>query len=192
MTATRRPWLAAMLLLLASAAAIRARPASQAVNPDAQVMADFVKRVDDYAALRKKLESTLPPLPKQTNPTEVDAHERAMAELIEQARAHAKQGDLFTPAMQGVVRKLLRPIFQGPGGKQVRDEILDKEYKGDVALRVNGRYPDKVPLSTVPPQVLKSLPKLPEDLEYRFIQLNLILLDPRAHIIIDYIPRSFH
>ena len=44
----------------------------------------------------------------------------------------------------------------------------------------------------MPPQVLKALPKLPEDLEYRFIQLNLILLDPHAHLIVDYIPRSFH
>ena len=192
MTSVWRPWLAAMMLVPLLVPVLRAQPPNQAVNPDAQVMADFVKRVNDYDALRKKLESTLPPLPKQTNPTEVDAHERTMAELIRKARANAKQGDLFTPAMQAVVRKLLQPIFHGPGGQHIRNEILDNEYKGSVALQVNGRYPDRVPLSTVPPQVLKSLPKLPEDLEYRFIQLNLILLDPKAHIIVDYIPRSFH
>ena len=191
MTSARRFRLAAILFVLA-APAVHAQGAGQPVNRDAQIMADFVKRVDEYVALRSKAESTLPSLPKQTNPTEVDAHERALTELIQKARTTAKQGDLFTPEMQGVVRKLLRPIFQGPGGKQIRAEILDKEYKGDVALKVNGRYPDQVPLSTVPPQVLKSLPKLPDDLEYRFIQLNLILLDPRAHIIVDYIPRSFH
>jgi hypothetical protein len=162
------------------------------VNPDAQTIADFMKRVNDYVALHKKLEGTLPPLPKQTNPTEVDQHERALAKLIQQDRADAKQGDIFTPEMQELIRRLLRPIFRGPGSKSIRAEILDNEYKGNVALRVNGRYPDEVPLSTVPPQVLKALPKLPEDLEYRFIQLNLILLDPHAHLIADYIPRSFH
>lgn len=162
------------------------------VNPEAQTMADFMKRVDDYVALHKKLEATLPPLPKQTNPTEVDQHERALAKLIQENRADAKPGDIFTPEMQAVVRRLLRPIFRGPGSKSIRAEILDNEYKGNVALKVNGRYPDEVPLSTMPPQVLKALPKLPEELEYRFIQLNLILLDPHAHLIADYIPRSFH
>ena len=34
-----------------------------------------------------------------------------------------------------------------------------------VKLAVNGRYPDGVPLSTVPPQVLQTLPKLTEDLD---------------------------
>ena len=58
-------------------------------------------------------------------------------------------------------------------------------------LAVNGRYPDEVPISTVPPQVLAPLPKLPEELEYRFIQNNLILFDPHAHIIADFIERAF-
>ena len=58
-------------------------------------------------------------------------------------------------------------------------------------LAVNGRYPDEVPLSTVPPQVLTSLPKMPEELEYRFIRDNLILLDPHAHIIVDFMDRAF-
>ncbi len=162
------------------------------VNPDAKTMDDFVKRVDAYVALHKKLEATLPPLPKQTTPAQVDAHERALAKLIQENRADAKQGDIFTPEMQEVVRRLLRPIFRGPDGKHYRAEILDNEYKGNVALQVNGRYPDEVPLSTVPPQILKSLPKLPEEIEYRFVQLNLILLDTHAHLIVDYIPRSFH
>ena len=56
-----------------------------------------------------------------------------------------------------------------------------------VKLAVNGRYPDEVPLSTVPPQVLAVLPKLPEELEYRFIGPRLILLDVHAHTVSDYI-----
>jgi len=48
-----------------------------------------------------------------------------------------------------------------------------------------------VPLSTVPPQVLSSLPKLPEDLEYRFIGERLILLDVHAHIIADFMENAF-
>ena len=52
---------------------------------------------------------------------------------------------------------------------------------------VNARYPDTGPLTTVPPQVLQTLPKLTEDLEYRFIGDSLILLDVHAHVIADFI-----
>jgi hypothetical protein len=44
----------------------------------------------------------------------------------------------------------------------------------------------------VPPQVLQQLPKLPEELEYRFIQRTLILFDPHAHIIADFMERAFN
>jgi len=54
-------------------------------------------------------------------------------------------------------------------------------------LVVNSRYPDTVPLTTIPPQVLQTLPKLTEDLEYRFIGDSLILLDVHAHVIADFI-----
>jgi hypothetical protein len=68
---------------------------------------------------------------------------------------------------------------------------MDKEYKGNVILTPNGRYPDEIPVSTVPPQVLQFVPKLPEDLEYRFVRQNLILFDPHSHLIPDWVPQAF-
>jgi len=161
------------------------------VNPDAVTIEQFKQRVGEYVALHRKLESTLPALPKQTTPQEVDAHERALAKLIQQARASAKPGDIFLPKMQLLVRRLLAPVFTGKAGEQIKAEITDKEYKGDVKLVVNGRYPDEVPVSTMPPQVLAALPKLPEELEYRFVLHSLILFDPHAHIIPDFVEQAF-
>ena len=166
-------------------------PAKPAVNPNAATLKEFVKRVDGYVALHKKLESQLPDLAKQTTPEAIDKHERALAALIQAQRKAAKPGDIFTPAMQRIVRNLLRPVFSGKDGLQIKSEILDNEYKGAVKLTVNGRYPDDVPISTVPPQVLAELPKLPEELEYRFIRTNLILFDPHAHLIVDFVERAF-
>jgi hypothetical protein len=161
------------------------------VNAGAATIEAFKKRVDEYVALHRKLESTLPPMPKQTTPQQVDAHERALAKLIQQARVNAKPGDIFEPPMQELVRRLLAPVFTGKAGAQIKDEITDKEYKGSVKLVVNGRYPDEVPVSTMPPQVLAALPKLPEELEYRFVLTNLILFDPHAHIIPDFVEQAF-
>jgi len=166
----------------------------KSVNPDdtdADSIKEFLKRVDAYLALHRKLEATLPPLGKQTNPQAMDEHERALAKLIQAERKGAKQGDIFTEEMQRKVRRLLRPIFAGKDGAHVRSEILDNEYKGNVVLTPNGRYPDDIPVSTVPPQVLQNLPKLPEELEYRFVRQNLILFDPHAHIIPDWVPQAF-
>jgi hypothetical protein len=179
---------AILLVLTPPDVAAQKKPA---VNPNAATIRDFMKRVDEYVALHKKLEATLPSLPKQTTPQQMDAHERALAKLMQEARANAKPGDILTPAMQRLVRTLLRPIFQGKAGQQIKAEITDKEYKGSVKLTVNGRYPDEVPVSTMPPQVLESLPKLPEELEYRFILNTLILFDPHAHIIADFVERAF-
>jgi len=181
--------LAAALLLALPLEAVQRTPPR--TNPNAATIAEFVKRVDQYVALHRKLESTLPDLPKQTNPTEIDKHERALLRLIQEGRKNAKPGDLFTPAMQRLIRNILRPVFRGKDGQQIKNEILDNEYKGSVKLVVNGRYPDEVPISTVPPQVLSQLPKLPEELEYRFIRTNLILFDPHAHIIADFVERAF-
>src|SRR5512140_1271241 len=111
MTLSCRLGVLAMAVTVGAPAAWAQKAPATPVNRDAQIMADFTKRVGTYVTLHKKLEGTLPALPKQTNPTEVDTHERALAKLIQENRADAKQGDLFTPAMQGLVRKLLRPIF---------------------------------------------------------------------------------
>ncbi len=100
-----------------------------------------------------------------------------------------KPGEIFTAAAQPVIRRLLTTVFGGPDGKQLKASIMDENVVNPVQLkvRVNARYPDSVPLTSIPPQVLQTLPKLTEDLEYRFVGDWLILLDTHAHIIADYI-----
>ena len=164
-----------------------ARPLSTA---DAQSLAQFNERVKQYADLHKRLEATLPKLPKETDPKQIDAHQRALEKLIKAERKDAKPGDIFTPPAQAHIRQLLTRVFAGKQGAELKGTILD-ENPGKIALIVNSRYPDEVPLSTVPPQVLSSLPKLPEELEYRFIGDRLILLDVHAHTVADYMDNVF-
>ena len=53
---------------------------------------------------------------------------------------------------------------------------------GDQAVDAEG-----APLMTVPPNILAALPKLPEDLEFRFVNRHMILLDVHANLIVDYV-----
>ena len=146
-------------------------------------------RLKEYVELHSKLERTLPKLPDDATPQQIDRNQRQLEQLVRDARRTAKQGDLFTPEARPVIKRLLATVFGGPEGKQLKDSIMDENPVG-VRVTVNGRYPDTVPVSTVPPQVLQTLPKLSEDMEYRFIGDRLILLDAHAHVIADFIDHA--
>ncbi len=185
----------------ADAPATSASPASapateRVVGPlspaDAEALATMNGRIAQYLELHQKIERGLPKLPVDATPQQIDQHQRAFEQQIQQARASAKPGDIFTPEAQPVILRLLAAVFEGAEGKQLKAAVMD-ENPLDLAsfkMAVNARYPDSVPLTTVPADVLQTLPKLTEDLEYRFIGDALILLDAHAHVIADFIPNA--
>lgn len=160
-----------------------------AVNPDAKIMVDFQARVETYVELHRKVEAALPALGDNATPQQIDAHQREFAARMVAARKGATQGDIFTPPMQIVARKLMERLFaNAESRRQLRESVMDDNPPpGKVHVAVNARYPDDVPLSTMPPEVLKNLPVLPKDVEYRFVGETLILLDPDAHIVVDFV-----
>ena len=169
---------------------VEAPPTRRVVGPlspeEAQALATMNDRIKEYIALHQKLERTLPSVPKDATPQQIDQNQRAMEKLVRANRSTAKPGDIFTPTAQPVIKRLLATVFGGPDGKQLKSSIMDENPVG-IKLAVNARYPDAVPLSTVPPEVLQTLPKLPEELEYRFIGNRLIILDVHAHVVGDFI-----
>jgi hypothetical protein len=160
-------------------------------NPDAELLVDFKKRIDDYMALHNKLEREAPPLKETKDPTKIKASQDVLAMKIREARKAARQGDIFTPEIRQLFRRLMYPEVKGREGRETKAAITEEshELKG-VALKVNAEYPDKAPLMTVPPNILAALPKLPEDLEYRFVNRNMILLDTHANLIVDFVPNA--
>ena len=156
------------------------------VNMDAAAIADFKDRVYGYAALSKKLDATIKE-PSSDSPQQAFLdHQQALARLIQNTRAGAKPGDLCRKPMRNIIRRLVAGVVRGPGGGEIRKSILDED-PGNLKLTVNSQYPDNAPLSTVPPQILKGLPELPERLEYRFIGKRLLLIDSHARIVADVV-----
>lgn len=176
-----------------SASPDTAAPTERVVGPlspaDAQALSTMNDGLKNYIDLHTKLERTLPKLPDDATPQQIDKNQRAFEVLMRNARATAKPGDIFTPQARYVIKRLLASIFGGPDGRQLKASIMDENPVG-VTVSVNGRYPDVVPLSTMPPQVLQTLPKLSEDMEYRFIGDRLILLDTHAHVIADFVDNA--
>jgi hypothetical protein len=156
------------------------------LTPEEQAAADaFEARLKEYIAAHRKAEASLPHLSKSSTPKEIDKNQRALGTQLAAVRSDAKRGDFFTPPMEGLIRRTMEAVLAGPDGKTIKASIMD-ENPGMPNLRVNDRYPDSIPLSTMPPQVLEPLPKLDEDMEYRFLGKELVLLDTHAHIVIDF------
>ena len=158
----------------------------QAPSSEGPAVDKFRTAVDAYVALHRRLERTLPALSKQGAPADIQSHERALGKLIVAARPKARQGDLLVPEIQPVLRRISRQILAGPDGPAMLNEIRGEEPV-TIAARVNERYPTEVPLSAIPFRFLNSFPTLPEELEYRFLGRDLVLLDVDARIVIDFL-----
>jgi hypothetical protein len=145
------------------------------------VMADFSARVSAYVELRDELRKGTPAL-AVGDPAQVRHAVDALAARIRVARADARRGDIFTPTISREFKKVLVQTDDTTWA-----DIVD-DNPGEFSTRINGSYPEKKPFSTVPPNILAALPRLPDDLEYRFLGRHLILLDTRASVIVDWIP----
>jgi hypothetical protein len=160
------------------------------VNADAALSVEFLKSVKAYVGLHESLEATLPPRPEKATPTDVQAHEDALARRIVEARSNAKQGDLLRQPVRAYFRRQIAGVLGGPDGRAIRQSLLE-ENPGRIRLRVNSRYPEGIPLTTMPPPILGALPKLPEHIEYRFIGQRLVLLDIHSQLVVDYMDEAF-
>lgn len=138
--------------------------------------------MDAYAALRRALEEGLPGLKVTDDVSDIRRAEAALAKRIRAARAGAGQGDIFTPPISTAFRQLFPTIMT----RGICAAIVD-DGPGDIEYRTGRRYPREEPMSTVPPTVLGALPRLPEDVQYRFIKRDLILVDTRANMMLDRI-----
>jgi hypothetical protein len=178
--------------------AIAAEPAAQ---DRARLLKEFGDRAAIYSQLSRKVASTLPGLPDKASPEQIAAHQKALAKAIQASRAGAFQGEILFDGVVPVFLDLLRSDLNGPKGQDARETIKDGNPRTDkppqpppgerrpkpVVLVPNAPYPEGAPLSTVPPDLLAKLPKLPEPLEYRFVGGHLILHDSEASLVVDFL-----
>ena len=190
MTRLRQDVLAAALLVSASAAYAQTPARGAAGDPPTfrvqifgDIAADFNARIEMYLELRRTLEKGLPPLTVTDDPADIWRAEIALARRIRVARAAAKPGDFFTPDIRAEFRKVLVAVTD----VRTRAAIMD-ENPGAFSSRINRTYPKERPVSTVPSNILALLPRLPDDIQYRFLGPHLVLHDTRANVILDRLP----
>jgi len=149
---------------------------------------EFADRVQKYVQLHKSVEATVPKLKATNEPELITAHQRILARKIKAARALAKRGDIFTPAAKEDFVKAISSEFQGPQAPHAKATIKQGAPLKRVHLHVNEIYPESIPYTSVPPTMLQKLPRLPEEVAYRAVSSDLVLLDVKANLVVDYLP----
>ena len=156
-------------------------------NPDAAILADFNARLDNYVKKQRALLKDSP-IAEDATPAQIKARQDTIAAELRAIRKNAKQGDIITPEVAALFKRLMNPEVK----EQPREtkQALEEE-DGEVAqvnLKVNATWPESEPLTTVPANILAVLPQLPMDVEYRISnKRHLVLRDVDANIIVDYV-----
>ena len=151
---------------------------------------EFHRRLRQYDDLHRRLDASLPALVVSSNPASLLATVEAHKTALRSARRGARQGDILFPGIAELFRSWIRDCLKGMTPEEFVAMITEEDAPPMDLPAVNASYPDGGALTTMPPQLLHRLPGLPVGLEYRFLDRELILWDPHANLIIDFIPHA--
>jgi len=155
------------------------------VGLDAERISDFQRRIVRYMRLHDKVQKQGTPQQQRDDIGENLVSQQAMAMRIRLARHDARPGDLFTRPVAKALRRAMDPELRGPAAQGTRESIREDAPTAFV-LVVNASFPEGAPRSTMPANLLRILPPLPNGLEYRIIDTHLVLMDLDANIVVDY------
>jgi len=155
----------------------------QPINAQGAATLEFKKRVDAYLKIHNEAEGKVPNLKRTDDPKEISDRERALADAIMTLRAGAKPGEIFALEYQPYFIKIIQDDFKGRSAADRK--ALVSELPKNIKVDINTVYPTTLPLETFPPALLRKLPDLPPELEYRIVARSLILRDVKANLIVD-------
>lgn len=151
-----------------------------------RVVHDFNQRVDWYVRLHRRLERSLPPEHLFGDLEDMSAAVDALHQAMIEARPNARAGTFFTPAVAELLTTRLGRAITASGHTLTDAWIaLNLGYPSGIPeVQINGR-PPAGRYVRVWPALLAALPALPEELEYRFVGWDLVLVDIHADLVVD-------
>ena len=150
-------------------------------------MKQFDDAIAEYMAMRHKLRSEVRGPVQNSSAAQLNDASDALAGAIERARKGAKAGAIFGEPVAAVIKRRIADAVRTENLAAVLAHI-DDEGAPSLAPKVHLRLPVSEQMATMPPSVLKVLPVVPKELEYRILGRYLILRDVDASLILDYIP----
>jgi hypothetical protein len=161
---------------------------SAAASPDeSAAIRQFDQAIANYLAMRTKLKSEVQGPVKDSSAAQVNNASDALAGGIQRARQGAGVGNIFSEPIATVIKRRIANAVRREQLTAVLADI-DDEAEAGPAPKVHLRLPVSLQMATMPASLLKVLPVLPKELEYRILAKNLIIRDVDASLILDYIP----
>ena len=151
-----------------------------------QALEQFDRAIDDYVALHRRIDRSLPPQRSFDDAEEMFAARDALRERIIRSRPNARRGDVFGPAVSEVIRdRLLRAVrWHRHDPADILADNRAERVRGTPMPKVNEPFPWGLG-AAMWPTLLRVLPELSEELEYRFVDRDLVLIDMHANVVVD-------
>lgn len=176
-----------------SAVVLAQPPIDQGTRTDRDVGAlqQWTVNLEGYLVLRDQAMRDVHRPSASSTPREFLEAQWKLAAAIRARRPDARVGDLFSFDVRRTFRKT---IARALTDHQIAVDdliaaITSEIVAGAPAVKVNQPFPWQLG-AAMPPCVLAALPSLPQELQYRLVGHDLILIDLDANLVIDILPEA--
>lgn len=163
--------------------------AQSSASSDAAAVKQFEAAIAKYMTMRQGLTTEVRGPVKNSSSTQLTNASDALAAAIERARKGAQAGAIFSAPVAAMFKRRIAETIRSEHLESALADIDDDGTAGP-APKVHLRLPVTAQMATMPPALLKALPQLPKELEYRILGRYLVLRDVNASLILDYIPAA--
>lgn len=152
--------------------------------------AAFGARVAAYAAMHRELRRDIELNPPSQRPDAWLTSRARLQDAIRRARVDACEGDVFAPVAANLRRILWLTLRDfGIDPRDLIAETLADTEPGAQPPVVNEPFPWALG-NVMPPALIAVLPELPEELQYRLVGADLVLIDVDADLVVDILRRA--
>ena len=142
----------------------------------------FTMRVYDYVETHRRLAAAIEQ-PLCSDAEELTRQADVLGTAIRDARPRARESDIFTLAAGEMFRARIAAIVRRTGFDVAAFLERHRSEGEELEVHVFGTLPWRTHVALMP--IIRQLPELPPELEYRFVGRHLVLMDVGANIVVD-------
>jgi hypothetical protein len=181
--------LLAAFLVAATAVPIARHRVTRQDDQDNPAFRHLSQEIARYVAIHADMRSEVPGPVPNSSASELNEASDMLANAIRRARPGGRQGDFFDADATRLITRRLRDALKAPNVAAAL-AASDDEKPAVLQPQIYLRFPAANEMATMPPSLLRLLPRLPAELEYRIVGEHLVLRDIKAAMILDYIPKA--
>jgi hypothetical protein len=149
-------------------------------------MQDFNSRIENYIKTHHQVEAKykITHIKATHSGADIVKRQHLLADRIRAARGGAKEGDIFTPEIAAYFRRSIDSAYLA-NTEGISASLACVSPLVEQSIKANEIYPESFDYNIMPPTILLHVPRLPEELEYRIVDRDLIIRDVEANLVVD-------